>query len=82
MVKNVTVKQLAESLGEEYVTTAALIKLLVSQGVIKEVGKQPATGGRGKPSSIYQIDNEVTLVFWNDEDQVKEDKLEEIQVSV
>jgi len=61
-----TVKQLSKELGCEYLEASSLIKLLVNQGVVKEVGKLPATGGRGKPSSIFEIPNEVELVFWED----------------
>lgn len=54
-------------LGTEPVYTAGFIKVLEHQGVIKKVGKQPAEGGRGKPSDIFEVPNEVTLVFWQDD---------------
>ncbi len=69
MNKNVTIKQLAELMKEDYQTVSALVKLLVSQGVVKEVGKQvmPA-GAKGNPATVYSVPNEVELVFWEDKE--------------
>ena len=72
MTKNVTVKEFAELLGVDYLTASAFIKILVKNGVAKENGKMPSPGGKGKPSTIYAIENEATLVFWEDEESVPE----------
>lgn len=66
MTKNTTIKELAALIEEDYQTTAGLIKFLLKGGMVKEVGSKPADGGRGKPSKIYEIPNEVELVFWED----------------
>lgn len=67
MVKNVTIHELAELLGEEYLVVSSLVKFMVKNGIAKEVGKRPNPAGqRGKPASIYEIPNEATLVFWED----------------
>lgn len=73
MNKNVTIKQLAELMEEDYQTVSALVKLLVSQGVVKEVGKQVMPAGtKGRSATIYSIPNEVELVFWEDKENGSE----------
>ena len=54
--RNLTVKQLAELIGEDYIVATAFMKVLVKVGAAKEVGKQ--SSGRGKPSSIFEVQNE------------------------
>ena len=74
-VKQVTIKQLAEMIEEDYLTTSALVKFSVKLGAIKEVGKEKLPEGtRGKPSMLYEVPNEVLLVFWqdNETDEVPE----------
>lgn len=56
-----TVAELAGKLRVEYVTAAALVKLMVASGGGKEVAKQPAVGGRGKPSVIYELEETYTI---------------------
>ena len=77
MNKNMTIKQLSEVLGVDQVYVAGFVKVLENQGVIKKVGKSPPNGGRGKPSDVYSIDNEVTLVFWDAEENETENVSEE-----
>ncbi len=56
-----TVKELAEKLGVEYPTAAAIIKLMMKQGVCKEVEKRASETGKGKPSSVYEVPAEFTI---------------------
>ena len=49
----------------------SIINLLKVQGVAKEVGKKKRTDGRGKPATIYEIPQEVTLKLFKDEDMPK-----------
>lgn len=72
MTKNITIHELAESLGEEYIVASSLMKLLVRIGAAKEVGKRPAaSGGRGKPSVVYEVPNVVELIFWDEKEADK-----------
>ncbi len=72
MNKNVTIKQLVELMEEDYQTVSALVKLLVSQEVVKEVGKQVMPAGtKGKPATVYSVPNEVELVFWEDDEKAE-----------
>jgi hypothetical protein len=50
-----TTKELAELLNCEYAVAAALIKLGVATGQIKEAGERPSSAGRGKPSSLFEL---------------------------
>lgn len=69
----ITAKKLAERLDVEYGVAAALIKLMVAQGVGKEVGKEPSISstGRGKPSTIYELPSEYTINLMPREAQVQ-----------
>jgi predicted SprT family Zn-dependent metalloprotease len=51
----VTAKELAEKMGVEYAIAAGFLKLMVAQGVAKEVEKRPAERGFGKPSNVYEM---------------------------
>lgn len=59
-----TVGEFASKINQEYAVAAALIKFLQSIGKAKEIGKRPAKGGKGKPSSIFQIEEKLD-VNWN-----------------
>lgn len=58
-----TVNQLADILGVEYVVASSFIKLLEVKGLATAVGKQKPknTTGRGKPSTIYDIPQVVEI---------------------
>lgn len=60
---NLTITELAAKLGCEYAEAAALVKLGLKQGTITEAGKRPSAqpSGRGKPSNIYAIPNEISF---------------------
>ena len=73
--KNVTIKQLSEILGEDYLTVSSLIKFLVKIGAVKVIGKEvKQEKTKGKTATVYEVPNLVELVFW-DETEVKEDCL-------
>ena len=57
----VTVGDLMEQLGVEYAVAGALVKLMVSKGQGKEVGKRPTATGKGKPATIYELNETFTL---------------------
>jgi len=60
-----TVKDLAELIGQDILVTNGLIKFLESQGQVKNIGKVPMTPGqRGKPSTLWAIPSEITMVLW------------------
>lgn len=63
-MRKMTVKQLAEAIGVEYLMASSLVKLMVSKGVAKAVDKLPSEKGKGKPSVIYEIPDsfEISLV--------------------
>lgn len=69
--KNVTIAEFQAMLGEgyDYLMVSAFVKFLVKSGVAKEVGKKAMPAGqRGKPSTVYEIPNEVEIVFWDNAD--------------
>ncbi len=66
MTKQVTIKEFASIQEIDYLTASALIKWFVHIGAAKEVGKKAQETGRGKPSVIYEIDNEISLCLWED----------------
>ena len=77
--KTLTIKQLAEELSCDYLQASALVGLLVKQGVVTESGNAPHVG-KGKPSRLYSIPNEVTLVFWSDDAEGEENVTEVMPV--
>lgn len=56
-----TISELADQLGVEYATAAAVVKLMESKGKAKFDSKRPASGGKGKPSSVYQLEKTFTI---------------------
>jgi predicted ArsR family transcriptional regulator len=59
-----TVNQLADVLGVEYIVASSLIKLLELRGLVTQeaVKQKPKNAtGRGKPSTIYNIPKVVEL---------------------
>lgn len=71
MTKNFTIKEFAAVIGEDYIVASSFIKVLVGAGAAKEVGKRPAEGGKGKPSTVYEIDREIELELWQEENQTE-----------
>jgi hypothetical protein len=65
--KQMTVSEFAESIKHDYQTTSAFVKVLMGIGAAREVGKRPQAGGRGKPSTIYEFDQEIELALWENE---------------
>ena len=65
--KNLTIKEFSEIIQQDYLATTALVKLMVTVGAAKEVGQRKIAGVRGKPSSVYEIDKDFELEFWQDE---------------
>lgn len=57
----VTKNELADRIGVSYPTASALVELMVSQGKGKEAGKRSNGTGKGKPSVIYELDEEFTI---------------------
>lgn len=61
-MQRVTANQLASQLKVEYVVAASLLKLAVSTGQGKEVGKvKTSLSGKGKPSTVYEIPETLTI---------------------
>jgi predicted transcriptional regulator len=58
-----TIKQLAEKTGQDYLVVTGVVKFLVSKGLAKEVDKVKAEGGKGKPSIVYEIPEKAELSF-------------------
>lgn len=56
-----TIGDVEKRLGVEYATASALVKLMVATGAGKEVGKRPTATGKGKPATIYEL-NETFVV--------------------
>jgi hypothetical protein len=60
-MKTITCKELAEGLGCNYVIASGLINLLVKSGQAKVVDKVFHESGKGKPTRIYSIHNQVKI---------------------
>lgn len=58
-----TTQEFADQVGVDYLTASGILRFLKETGVAKEVEKRPAKGGRGKPSSVYEVPLTVTLDF-------------------
>lgn len=71
MTKNFTIKEFAAVIGEDYVVASSFVKILVSAGAAKAVGKRPAEGGKGKPNTVYEIEREVELELWQEENEIE-----------
>ncbi len=56
-----TTKELAEKLNCEYAVAAALIKLGVATGQVKEAGERASAAGRGKPSALFKMPETLTF---------------------
>jgi hypothetical protein len=56
-----TVGDLAVRLGVEYPAATAIVKLMLLKGFAKEVGKRPTAKGKGKPATIYELQESFTL---------------------
>lgn len=58
-----TIKELCEKWGAEYAPVFNLIKLLEEKGIANVVGKQKpkSESGRGKPSSIYELPEHLSI---------------------
>lgn len=65
MKKQITIKEFAAVAGFDYLKASAIIALMVSTGWAKEVGKR--SEGKGKPATIYEVNNEMHVKFWNDD---------------
>ena len=56
-----TVKELADELQLDYLTTQGLVKFLVEVGEAKKVGVRPTASGKGKPSNVYELPEKVEI---------------------
>lgn len=57
----VTASELAEQIGVDYPTAANLAKLMVARGQGVESAKRPSATGKGKPSTVYELNTVFTL---------------------
>jgi hypothetical protein len=58
-----TTGEFAEKHKVEYAIAMGFLKFMMVAGVVKEAGKRPAAGGKGKPSTLYTIPLSVQLDF-------------------
>jgi predicted transcriptional regulator len=56
-----TINQLAKKMNCDRQLVYGLIKFLEHRGLAKEVGKEKASGGRGKPSIVYEVPDTVNF---------------------
>jgi len=71
MTKNLTIKEFSEIIQQDYLTTTALVKLMVSVGAAKEIGNRKIDGQKGKPSKVYEIEKDFDLEFWQENEPVE-----------
>lgn len=65
--KNLTIKEFSEIIQQDYLVTTALVKLMVTVGAAKENGKKSTPGQKGRASTVYEIEKDFELEFWQDE---------------
>jgi hypothetical protein len=76
-----TTKEFAAKIKQEYAVAAAILKYMESLGKAKEIAKRPAVGGKGKPSSVYQIESSLNVDFTTNEfpNEFPEDQTNEFE---
>ena len=50
-----TTRELADYIGCTYPEANHMIKILEDNGIAKDVGRRTPNGGRGKPSTVYEV---------------------------
>jgi len=76
--KNLTIKEFSEMIQQDYLATTALVKLMVTVGSAKPVGQRKVDGQKGKPSTVYAIEKDFEVEFWQDEPE----KVENTEIPV
>lgn len=56
-----TVADFAEQHNVDYAVASGFIKFLEVKGLVKENGNKPSATGKGKPSKLYDIPNQIIL---------------------
>jgi len=68
----VTKKEFQEMGGfNNYAEASNLLNVLQDKGMVKEVGQKRRADGKGKPSTIYEVPQEVTLTLFSDVKQIQ-----------
>lgn len=57
----VTIAELAAAKHVDYVVASGLLRYLIAQGHAKKVDKRKSPNGKGKPTDIYEVPDEVNL---------------------
>lgn len=60
-MRNITSKQLADELGIAYPVAAGIMKLLVQSGQASPAAKVFHKSGKGKPTTVYLVANQVKI---------------------
>lgn len=60
-MRNITCKQLADEIGTSYAFAAGLMKLLVQTGQAFPKAKVFHKSGKGKPTTVYLVHNQVKI---------------------
>jgi len=58
-----TAGEFAVANGVEYAVANGVLRFLKDRGVVTEAGSRPAKGGKGKPSTLYNVPYTVSLTF-------------------
>jgi hypothetical protein len=55
-----TINELAKLLGDlDYVDARGFVKVMEKAGYAREVEKQKSASGKGKPTTVYEIDQKI-----------------------
>lgn len=65
--KQVTIKEFAEMVDVDYIVASSVMKFLEKVAAAVPIGNRSVEGKRGKPSIVYELDQEVVLEFWQNE---------------
>lgn len=57
----ITSAEFGVKVGVDKLTAAGLMKGLVAMKLVTKVGTRPAAGGKGKPSTVFEVPSEVVV---------------------
>jgi predicted transcriptional regulator len=55
--------EFAERVGIEYIVASSVLRFLQEKGHVQEEGVRPPKGGKGKPTKLYRVPENITLDF-------------------
>lgn len=70
-VKLMTIKELAATLGLDYLQVSGFITVLKERGGLVASGSKSAAGQRGRASQVFEIPSVVEIQLWNENENAE-----------